>query len=411
MIEKDVVIIGAGPAGMAAAVSAKESGIENLLLIERENKIGGILNQCIHDGFGLHNFRESLTGPEYIERYLSEIKRLNVDVMSNTMVVNLSKDRTLTVSNPNGRFRIKAKSVILAMGCRERTRGAISIPGSRPSGVFTAGVAQRLMNIQNYSVGKRVVILGSGDIGLIMARRLTLEGSKVLVVLEKLPFSSGLPRNITQCLEDFNIPLKLSHTVVKIHGKERISGVDYAKVDDSGRIIEGTMKHINCDTLLLSVGLIPENELSEEAGVVLDERTMGATVDDTYQTNIPGVFAAGNVLHVHDLADMASMEGKKVGIFASMYAKGEIKKQRLFDVIAGEGVRYVLPQKISTQRDVQLLLRVKTPIRNHYLVVKDANRLIKKRKVINMHPAVMLSIHLRAEELKDTKSQIEVCVE
>ncbi len=411
MIEKDVVIIGAGPAGMAAAVSAKESGVKDLLLIERENKIGGILNQCIHDGFGLHNFRESLTGPEYIDRYMQKISQLGIDVMSNTMVVNLNKDKVLTVSNPSGRLRIKAKSIILAMGCRERTRGAISIPGSRPSGIFTAGVAQRLMNIQNYSVGKRIVILGSGDIGLIMARRLTLEGSKVLAVLEKLPFSSGLPRNITQCLEDFNIPLKLSHTVVKIYGKERLTGVDYAQLDERGKVIEGTTRHLNCDTLLLSVGLIPENELSEEAGVHLDERTMGAIVDDTYQTNIPGVFSAGNVLHVHDLADMASMEGKKVGIFASMYIRGEIKEEKLYDVIAGEGVRYVLPQKISTQRDVQLLLRVKAPIRDHYIVVRDSKRVIKRRKVINMHPAVMLSLSLKAKELAETNGRIEVLIE
>ncbi len=411
MTEKDIVIIGAGPAGLACATRLKEIGINDVLLIEREKKLGGILNQCIHDGFGLHNFKETLTGPEYIERYLEKLYKLNVEVLSDTMVVNLFPDKSMILTGPWGREKIKAKAVVLAMGCRERTAGAIWLAGTRPAGIYTAGVAQRLMNIDNYMVGNEVVILGSGDVGLIMARRLVLEGARVLMVLEKLPYSSGLPRNIVQCLEDYNIPLYLKTTVKRVYGKRRVEGVEYVRLDDEGKPIPGSEKFVKCDTLLLSVGLIPENELSREAGVALHPITGGPIVNDTYQTNIDGIFAAGNVLHVHDLADMASMEGELVAEFAKRYLEGSLPEvKRWIDVKAGPGVRYVLPHRISGKIDVRFLFRVTEPSRNRHIVVRDGDRIIKKKRVINLHPAVMENISVKADEIRNASS-LEVRVE
>ncbi|MCS7233379.1 MAG: NAD(P)/FAD-dependent oxidoreductase [Synergistetes bacterium] len=412
MIERDVVIIGAGPAGLACATRLKEIGVNDVLLVEREKKLGGILNQCIHDGFGLHKFKESLTGPEYIDKYLEKLINYKVDILSDTMVVNLFPDKSMILSGPWGREKIKAKVIVLAMGCRERTAGAIWLAGTRPAGIYTAGVAQRLMNIDNYMIGNEVVILGSGDVGLIMARRLTLEGARVLMVLEKLPYSSGLPRNIVQCLEDYNIPLYLKTTVTKVHGKARVEGVTYVKLDDEGKIIPNSEKFVKCDTLLLSVGLIPENELSREAGIPIHPVTGGPIVDDTYQTNIEGVFAAGNVLHVHDLADWASMEGELVAEFAKRYLEGSLPRSKNWiDVKAGEGIRYVLPHKISGKLDVNFLFRVSYPSRNRYIVIRDGNnRVIKRKRIINLHPAVMENIEVKAEELKSAE-KLEVMIE
>ena len=320
MIQHDIVIIGGGPAGLAAAAAAKKSGAEDILILERDSVLGGILNQCIHNGFGLHTFKEELTGPEYAARYEEEVKKLEIPYRLNSMVLDINKDKEITVvSRSEGLELIKAKAIILAMGCRERPRGALNIPGYRPAGIYTAGTAQRLMNIEGHMVGKEVVILGSGDIGLIMARRMTLEGAHVKVVAELMPYSGGLKRNIVQCLNDYDIPLKLSHTVVDIHGKERVTGITLAKVDEKGKPIPGTEEEYACDTLLLSCGLIPENELSRELGVELNPVTSGPVVDESLETNVPGVFACGNVLHVHDLVDFVSEEADRAGTCAARY--------------------------------------------------------------------------------------------
>lgn len=312
MKEYDIVVIGGGPAGLAAAVSAKCSGVENIIVLERDKELGGILNQCIHNGFGLHTFKEELTGPEYAYRFMEKLYKEKIPYKLNTMVMDISKDKIVTAMNrEDGVFKIKAKAVILAMGCRERPKGALNIPGYRPAGIFSAGTAQRLVNIEGYMPGKEVVILGSGDIGLIMARRMTLEGAKVKLVAELMPYSGGLKRNIVQCLDDFNIPLKLSHTVVDIEGKERVSAVTIAQVDNHGKPIKGTEERYTCDTLLLSCGLIPENELSRNAGVLMNSLTNGPIVNESLETNIEGIFACGNVLHVHDLVDYVSEEAKK----------------------------------------------------------------------------------------------------
>ncbi|MGP1349528.1 MAG: NAD(P)/FAD-dependent oxidoreductase [Stomatobaculum sp.] len=355
----DIVIVGGGPAGLAAAAAAKKAGNDSILILERDHELGGILNQCIHNGFGLHTFREELTGPEYAARYIKEVLDLKIDYKLNTMVMDISPERVVTAMNrEDGIFQIPAKAVILAMGCRERPRGALNIPGYRPAGVFSAGTAQRLVNIEGYMPGKEVVILGSGDIGLIMARRMTLEGAKVKVVAELLPYSGGLKRNIVQCLDDYGIPLKLSHTVVDIEGKEHLSAVTIAEVGPDRKPIPGTEERYTCDTLLLSVGLIPENELSRAAGVEMSRITSGPVVNESLETSIPGIFACGNVLHVHDLVDYVSEEAARAGESAvHCIADGcrEAVPEKLIRLAAADGVRYTVPSVINPERMGELL--------------------------------------------------------
>ena len=353
----DVVIIGGGPAGLAAAVAAKENGIQKILILERDRELGGILNQCIHNGFGLHTFKEELTGPEYALRYIKKVQELDIEYRLNTIVADISPERVITALNrEDGLLEIKAEAVILAMGCRERSRGALNIPGYRPAGIFSAGTAQRLVNMEGYLPGREVVILGSGDIGLIMARRMTLEGAKVKAVAELMPYSGGLRRNIVQCLEDYGIPLKLSHTVVDIKGRERVEGVTLAKVDERGKPVPGTEEEYTCDTLLLSVGLIPENEISGNMGVELNPVTSGPVVNESLETNIPGVFACGNVLHVHDLVDFVSEEAAQAGRAAAEYVqetqklqKEEIQRECVPVQTAG-GVRYAVPSRLHKKQ-------------------------------------------------------------
>ncbi len=415
----DVVVIGGGPAGLAAAVSARECGVEEILIRERDRELGGILNQCIHNGFGLHIFKEELTGPEYAKRYISKVNELQIESKLNTMVLGISTDKIITATNrQNGLFQIQARSIVLAMGCRERARGALNIPGYRPAGIFTAGTAQRLVNMENYMPGKEVVILGSGDIGLIMARRMTLEGAKVKVVAELLPYSGGLKRNVVQCLNDYNIPLKLSHTVTEIHGKDRITGVTIAKVDCTGKPIQGTEEYYSCDTLLLSVGLIPENELSRELGVELNPVTNGPVVDEQLETTVGGVFACGNVLHVHDLVDYVSEEAATAGRNAAKYVFNperfvqETEALQISDtpVIAGSGVRYTVPSKINVHRmeeSITVRFRVTDIFRDSFInvFVDDKQILHKKRRI--MVPSEMEEVKLEKSKLavfKDLKA-------
>lgn len=344
----DLIIIGGGPAGLGAAIAAKKAGIDNLLIIDREPRLGGILNQCIHNGFGLHTFKEELTGPEYCERFIKEIKLLDIPYLLNTMVMDISPTKIVTALSPDkGLLSLKTKAVILAMGCRERPRGALTIPGTRCSGILTAGTAQKLVNIKGYMPGREVIVLGSGDIGLIMARRMTLEGAKVKAVVELLPYSSGLKRNIVQCLDDYDIPLKLSHTVVEIHGRERLEGVTIAAVDEHRKPIESTRTYISCDTLLLSVGLLPENELSRKAAVTLSNVTGGAIVNQSLETSTEGIFACGNVLHVHDLVDNVTLESYIAGENAARYIKNQYVPDVEIPLTATEGVRYTIPNSIA----------------------------------------------------------------
>ncbi|MFN3534406.1 MAG: NAD(P)/FAD-dependent oxidoreductase [Desulfatiglandales bacterium] len=412
IFKREVVIIGGGPAGLAAAISAKRAGAKDVLLIERDKRLGGILNQCIHDGFGLHRFKETLSGPEYAKRFIDQLESEGVDYMLSTMVTRMGRDRSLEVSSVKGLKRIEAKAIVLSMGCRERTHGAIMLPGTRPSGIYTAGQAQNLINLQNIMVGKRAVILGSGDIGLIMARRLTLEGCEVLGVYEILPYPSGLPRNIQQCLLDYGIPLHLSTTVVEIHGEGRLSGVTVAKVDGKRQPIPTTSSFIPCDTLLLSVGLIPENELSREAGITIEPMTGGPLVDDTLMTSIEGVFACGNVLQVHDLVDHVSEEGELAGSFAARFSQRELRPSREYaPIVPGLGIRYCLPQRVSKEMDFYLSLRVNEPMRDKKILLLDENRKrIMQRSFPRLHPAVMVRFKVMGEKIAKAK-QIEVSVE
>lgn len=409
----NVVVVGGGPAGLGAAVEAKRNGAKDVLIIERDRELGGILNQCIHNGFGLHEFKEELTGPEYAHKFIEMVKQENIEYMLDTMVLNISEDKTIEALGEDGIINIKADAIVLAMGCRERTRGAIDIPGYRPAGVYNAGAAQRLSNMEGYMVGKEIVIYGSGDIGLIMARRMTLEGAKVKAVVEINPHSSGLTRNIVQCLDDFDIPLMLSTGITHIDGKERVKGVTISKLDENRRTIKGTEEYISCDTLLLSVGLIPENELSVEAGVVLDNKTSGPIVNNSMSTNVDGVFACGNVVHVHDLVDFVTKESKIAGKNAALYCLNKLNKNKEVNTVADNGIIYIVPQNIdvSSDEDVNLFMRVREICKNKKLVVRSNDEIILEKKRPHMIPSEMENIKISKDLFKDIKGNIIVSVE
>ena len=398
VINCELVVVGGGPAGMAAAVAAYEEGLRDILILERDDNLGGILRQCIHNGFGLHRFGEDLTGPEYAYRYEKQVREYGIPFMTDTMVTAISEDRTVTAQNSEkGIFKIKAGAVVLAMGCRERPKGALNIAGHRPAGIYTAGTAQKFVNMKGYMPGREVVILGSGDIGLIMARRMTLEGAKVKAVCELMPYSGGLARNIEQCLNDYGIPLMLSHTVVEIHGKDRLCGVTIAKVDEMRRPIEDTRTYIPCDTLLLSCGLIPENELTKDAGIALSPITNGAVVDGERETDIPGVFACGNVLHVHDLVDYVSEEAAIAGRAAVRFVRGESDKTISVPVTTDGKIRYTVPQRLTELADTRVYFRVADVYRDKKVTVVAGDAVLYEKKKQKLAPGEMETVELTAD--------------
>jgi len=411
MKKHDIVIVGGGPAGMAAAVAAYDAGCTDVVILDREPQVGGILMQCIHNGFGLHKLGQELTGPEYAAVYAQKVAERNIQVYAETTVTAVSPEKIVTARNREGILKIQAKAVILAMGCRERSRGALNICGSRPAGVYSAGTAQKLVNCMGYQVGKRVVILGSGDIGLIMARRMSYEGAKVEAVCEVMPYSGGLTRNIVQCLEDFNIPLYLSTTVVQIHGKERLEGVTIAQVDARRQPIAETRRYIPCDTLLLSVGLIPENELTRAAGIPIDPITNGALADESCQTQVPGIFACGNVLQVHDLVDYVSEEAERAGIGAARLVAGEPNNGKLLQTHPGNGIRYVLPQSVHTGKDVSLFFRVTQPFGMVKLTVTDGEKVLVSAKRLKAAPGEMEKLTVKAKALENAAGPLTVNLE